>query len=99
MRKTISKHDWQEIALRCDCGCSTIVFSRCDWDDDGKFIDYEICYEDGYFCNCRNKLRKRIMYAFKILFGKTACRASVSCQPKELHEFLNAIQEMTKNDK
>ena len=64
----------------CTCGCTRLVATRYDWDDNPY---YEVSMETSNVrYNC-DSLRERIVDAVKVLFGKRPAYADMTFDSKE----------------
>ena len=77
----LNRNDCPEVSVHCACGCTRIVATRYDWDEEN--LDYEVRLESSYIrYNC-NSIWMRIVDAFKILFGKRPAYADLVFESKE----------------
>jgi hypothetical protein len=82
------------VCLKCDCGCTTVVFEKFDWDSDGEHVDYNISFQDDFIYGKATGLLERIKRAFKILTGKPVYYAEVSVNKERMKEFLKSAMEI-----
>ena len=88
--KGMNKRGTNEVFHICDCvgGCTRLVAERFDLENHDS--DYEISFQTDCIVNNEFSIRNRIRGAWRMLFGKPICYASVWFENGEGYEkFLN----------
>lgn len=88
----LKRNDCPEASVHCMCGCTRLVATRYDWDEDPY---YEVSVESSCLrYNC-NSIRQRIVDAFKVLFGKRPAYADLVFESKEdFKRWIDACNEL-----
>ena len=79
----------KNITLRCDCGCSVLVFTRYDYNN--LDTSYDFSFEDSYINrSCYNGVFGRLKRAWKAFTGKPVVYANLFTDDEiKMRTFLN----------